>query len=141
MIPALYTGNTFIMKPSPYTPYCDLKLCELATRFFPPGVYQCLSGGDDLGPMFTLHPGIDKISFTGSSETGKKVMESCSKSLKRLTLELGGNDAAIICKDVDLEKIIPQIAIATFLNSSQICKSLVSCLIVYSLLIVKFKVW
>lgn len=109
MIPALYTGNTFIMKPSPFTPYCDLKLAELGTRCFPPGVFQCLSGGDDLGPMFTLHPGIDKIAFTGSTETGKKVMENCAKTLKRVTLELGGNDAAIVCKDVDIAKIIPQV--------------------------------
>lgn len=108
--PALYTGNTIIIKPSPYTPYCDLKLGELGTRIFPPGVLQVLSGGDDLGPMLTEHPNIDKISFTGSSVTGKKVMESCSKTLKRVTLELGGNDPAIICEDVNIEKAIPKVA-------------------------------
>ena len=107
--PALLTGNTFIMKPSPFTPYCDLKLGELGARVFPPGVFQVLSGGDDLGPMFTEHPDIDKISFTGSIFTGKKVMESCSRTLKRVTLELGGNDPAIICEDVELDKVVPKV--------------------------------
>lgn len=107
--PALSTGNTIIIKPSPYTPYCDLKLVEIGRKFFPPGVLQVLSGGEDLGPMLTEHPDIDKISFTGSTVTGKKVMESCAKTLKRMTLELGGNDAAIICEDVDIEKAIPKV--------------------------------
>ena len=107
--PAIYTGNTIIIKPSPFTPYCDLKLGELGTRIFPPGVLQVLSGGEDLGPMLTEHPGIDKIAFTGSIATGKKVMESCSRTLKRVTLELGGNDPAIICGDVDIDKVVPKV--------------------------------
>lgn len=85
---ALLTGNAFILKPSPFTPYCDLKLAELGQHFFPPGVFQALSGDDSLGPWLTAHPGPDKISFTGSVLTGKKVMESASKTLKRVTLEL-----------------------------------------------------
>ncbi|KAL5366108.1 Aldehyde/histidinol dehydrogenase [Aspergillus floccosus] len=109
IVSAVYTGNTVIVKPSPFTPYCDLKLAELATRFFPPGVVQCPSGDDSLGPMMTEHPGIDKISFTGSIATGRRVMASCSKTLKRVTLELGGNDPAIICDDVDVDAIIPKI--------------------------------
>lgn len=118
---AVYTGNPVIVKPSPFTPYCGLKLVELAANFFPPGVIQCLSGDDSLGPMFTDHPGIDKISFTGSILTGKRVMASCAKSLKRVTLELGGNDPAIICDDVDIDAIIPKIGILSYLCSSQIC--------------------
>ncbi|CAG8076015.1 unnamed protein product [Penicillium salamii] len=118
---ALYTGNTIIVKPSPFTPYCDLKLAELAIQFFPPGVVQCLSGDDTLGPMITEHPDIDKISFTGSILTGKRVMASCAKTLKRVTLELGGNDPAIICEDVDIDAIIPKIGILSYLCSSQIC--------------------
>lgn len=121
IVPAVYTGNTVIVKPSPYTPYCDLKLAELATRCFPPGVVQALSGGDDLGPMITEHPGIDKISFTGSSVTGRRVMASCAKTLKRVTLELGGNDPCIICDDVDIDAVIPKVGILSFLCSSQIC--------------------
>lgn len=119
--PALITGNTFIMKPSPYTPYCNLKLGELAMRIFPPGVVQVLSGDYRLGPWITEHPGIDKIAFTGSIATGKLVAASCAKTLKRYTLELGGNDAAIICGDVDIEKCLPKIATLSFLNSGQIC--------------------
>jgi acyl-CoA reductase-like NAD-dependent aldehyde dehydrogenase len=86
--PALISGNSLIIKPSPFTPYCGLKLVELAQHFFPPGVIQALSGDDNLGPWLTSHPLIDKVSFTGSTMTGKRVMESCSKTLKRVTLEL-----------------------------------------------------
>jgi len=75
-------------KGRPFTPYCGLKLVELAQQFFPPGVIQSLSGNDDLGPWMTSHPGFDKISFTGSVATGKKVMQSASKNLARVTLEL-----------------------------------------------------
>jgi acyl-CoA reductase-like NAD-dependent aldehyde dehydrogenase len=99
IIPAMYTGNTVIVKPSPFTLYCDLKLAELATRFFPPGVVQCLSGDDTLGPMITKHPGI----------TRKRVMASYAETLTRLTVEFGGNDPAIICDDVDIETIIPKV--------------------------------
>ncbi|KAL8635161.1 MAG: hypothetical protein Q9228_007321, partial [Teloschistes exilis] len=119
--PALYTGNTMIIKPSPYTPYCDLKLAELGAQIFPPGVLQALSGEEDLGPMLTEHPDIDKIAFTGSSATGKKVMASAASTLKRVTLELGGNDPAIICDDVDIDAIIPKLTILSFLCCSQIC--------------------
>lgn len=119
--PALITGNTFIMKPSPYTPYCNLKLGELAMAIFPPGVVQVLSGDDRLGSWMTHHAGIDKIAFTGSTATGKLVAAACAKTLKRVTLELGGNDAAIVCEDVDIDKCLPKIASLSFLNSGQIC--------------------
>lgn len=118
---ALLTGNTFILKPSPFTPYCDLKLVELGQKIFPPGVLQSLSGDDSLGPLLTAHPGVDKVSFTGSSSTGKRVMESCAKTLKRVTLELGGNDAAIVCADVDPASVAPKIATMALYNSGQIC--------------------
>ncbi|KAL1952784.1 hypothetical protein VTO42DRAFT_4261 [Malbranchea cinnamomea] len=121
LVPAVLTGNAIIIKPSPFTPYCGLKLVELAQRFFPPGVVQALSGDDNLGPWLTSHPGPAKISFTGSSVTGKKVMESASKTLKRVTLELGGNDPAIICPDVDIDVVAQQIAIKAFINSGQVC--------------------
>lgn len=119
--PALITGNVVIIKPSPFTPYCDLKAGEIGMKIFPPGVFQVLSGGDDLGPMLTEHPGIDKVAFTGSIETGKRVMASCAKTLKRVTLELGGNDPAIVCEDADIDKIIPKLTTLGFLNSGQIC--------------------
>lgn len=124
---ALVTGNSIIIKPSPFTPACDLKLVELAQLYFPPGVVQCLSGNDDLGPLLTAHAVPAKISFTGSTFTGKKVMESASKTLKRVTLELyvhpssvaqilaadthhcsGGNDPAVILDDVDIDTVAPK---------------------------------
>jgi acyl-CoA reductase-like NAD-dependent aldehyde dehydrogenase len=86
--PAVLSGNCIIIKPSPFTPYCGIKIVGLAQKFFPPGVVQVLSGDDSLGPWLTAHPGIDKISFTGSTTTGKRVMESASKNLTRVTLEL-----------------------------------------------------
>ncbi|CAI6089460.1 unnamed protein product [Clonostachys chloroleuca] len=119
--PTLVTGNTLIVKPSPFTPYCDLKLVELAQRFFPPGVLQCLSGDDNLGPWLTAHGGINKVSFTGSTATGKLVMQSCANTLKRVTLELGGNDAAIICEDVDIRATAKKVAELAFSNSGQVC--------------------
>ncbi|RVX74883.1 hypothetical protein B0A52_01160 [Exophiala mesophila] len=122
--PCLVTGNTLIIKPSPFTPYSGLKVVELAQRFFPPGVLQALSGNDSLGPWLTAHPGPAKISFTGSTATGKKVMESASKTLKRVTLELGGNDPAIVTEDVDVEEVAQKIATLAFLNSGQICLAL-----------------
>lgn len=103
LAPAVLAGNPIIIKPSPFTPYCALKLGEVAQLYFPPGVVQVLSGDDFLGPWLTAHPGPEKISFTGSTVTGKNVMEAAAKTMKRVTLELGGNDPAIICKDVDVE--------------------------------------
>lgn len=120
IIPALLTGCTIIVKPSPFTPYTALKAIELAQNVFPPGVVQVLGGDDRLGPMFTAHPGISKISFTGSIATGKKIMEACSKTLKRVTLELGGNDASIVRGDVDIEATAPQLVMGAFQNSGQV---------------------
>ena len=120
MLPALLTGCTIIIKPSPFTPYTALKFTELAQQVFPPGVVQAVGGDDKLGPMMTVHPGIAKISFTGSIATGKRVMEACAKTLKRVTLEMGGNDASIILPDVDVEKVAPQVAMGAFMNSGQV---------------------
>ncbi len=119
--PALVAGNTMVLKPSPFTPLCTLKIGQLLNGIFPPGVFNVISGGDDLGPMMTSHPGFAKISFTGSTATGKRVMESASKGLKRLTLELGGNDAAIVMPDVDLDEVAAKIFFGAFFNTSQIC--------------------
>ncbi|KIX98591.1 uncharacterized protein Z520_05892 [Fonsecaea multimorphosa CBS 102226] len=119
--PALMAGNCVIAKPSPFTPYSLLKLVELAQKVLPPGVLQVLGGDDSLGPWMTEHPGIQKISFTGSIATGKRVMQACSKTLKRVTLELGGNDASIICADVDVAKVAPLVVNGAFRNSGQVC--------------------
>lgn len=119
--PAVLAGNTLIVKPSPYAPYTLLKIGELAARIFPPGVVQVLSGDDSLGPKLTANPVIAKVSFTGSTATGKKVAQVCGNTLKRVTLELGGNDAAIVCEDADLAKVVPQVSALAFLHSGQIC--------------------
>jgi acyl-CoA reductase-like NAD-dependent aldehyde dehydrogenase len=118
---ALYTGNTVILKPSPYTPLATLKLGELTCKHFPRGVVNVLAGGDELGRWMTEHQGIDKIAFTGSVETGKAVMASAAKTLKRVTLELGGNDAAIVLDDVDPKTVAPKLFFASFVNSGQVC--------------------
>ncbi|OQU97010.1 hypothetical protein CLAIMM_03015 [Cladophialophora immunda] len=124
IIPAVLTGNPIIIKPSPFTPYCNLKLVELAQQFFPPGVVQALSGDDNLGPWLVAHPGTPKISFTGSTVTGKKVLASASDEIKRVTLEWGGLDPAIICPDVNIQSIIPQVGLAAFINSGQLCMAI-----------------
>ncbi len=124
LVAALYTGNTVILKPSPYTPLCTLKIAALLREVFPPGVLNVVAGPDELGEWMTAHPGIDKISFTGSVETGKKVMASCAGNLKRLTLELGGNDAAIVLDDVDPRAVAPKLFFAAFVNCGQVCMAI-----------------
>ncbi|BEV01726.1 aldehyde dehydrogenase family protein [Novosphingobium olei] len=119
--PALLAGNTMVLKPSPFTPLCTLKFAELANEILPAGVLNVVTGGDNLGPWMTGHAGFDKISFTGSTQTGRRVMASAAPTLKRVTLELGGNDAAIVMPDVDVEKIAEQLFWAAFTNNGQIC--------------------
>ncbi|KAI0904868.1 aldehyde dehydrogenase-like protein [Ustulina deusta] len=118
---ALVAGNAFILKPSPFAPYCNLKMAELGTHFFPPGIFQALSGEDNLGPWLTEHPQVNLVSFSGSGAVGKKVMRSCSSTLKRVILELGGNDPAIVCADVDPSVVAPKLGFFAFANSGQIC--------------------
>ncbi|MEP7314390.1 MAG: aldehyde dehydrogenase family protein [Pseudomonadota bacterium] len=121
---ALYTGNCVVLKPSPYTPLCTLRIGELLRDIFPAGVVNILAGGDSLGALMTAHPGIDKISFTGSVATGKKVMASAAGSLKRITLELGGNDAAIVLEDVDVKAVAAKLFFAATVNSGQVCMAI-----------------
>jgi acyl-CoA reductase-like NAD-dependent aldehyde dehydrogenase len=121
---ALYTGNCVVLKPSPFTPLCTLRLGELMRDLFPPGVVSILAGGDELGAQMTAHPGIDKISFTGSVATGKKVMASAAGTLKRVTLELGGNDAAIVLEDADPQDVAKKIFFAATVNSGQVCMAI-----------------
>ncbi len=124
LVSALYTGNTVILKPSPYTPLSTLKLGELLREIFPAGVVNVLAGGDALGAWITEHPKIDKISFTGSVATGKKVLASAAATLKRVTLELGGNDPAIVMDDVDPKAVAKKIFFASFVNSGQVCMAI-----------------
>lgn len=119
--PALVAGNTMVLKPSPYTSLCTLKLGELLRDVLPVGVLNVVSGGNALGEQLVRHPGVNKISFTGSSATGRRIMESASGNLKRITLELGGNDPAIVLPDVDIETTAEQLFWAAFQNSAQFC--------------------
>lgn len=119
--PALLAGNTMVLKPSPFTPLCTLRIGEIIRGCFPAGVLNVISGGDALGPLMTAHPGFAKISFTGSTATGKRVMESAARDLKRITLELGGNDAAIVLPDVDVDAVAAQIFEGAFHNTAQVC--------------------
>ncbi|MEE4350164.1 MAG: aldehyde dehydrogenase family protein [Pacificimonas sp.] len=121
LAPALVAGNTVVLKPSPYTPLCTLKLGELIKDIVPPGVINIISGGNELGAWITSHPDIGKISFTGSTATGRKIMESASGNLKRITLELGGNDPAIVLPDVDPKTVAQELFWASFQNSAQFC--------------------
>lgn len=124
LVSALYTGNTVVLKPSPFTPLCTLRIGEIARELFPAGVINVVAGGDELGQWLTEHTGIDKISFTGSVATGKKVMASCASSLKRMTLELGGNDPAIVLDDADVPAIAQKLFFAAFVNSGQVCMAI-----------------
>ena len=119
--PCLMTGNTMILKPSPYTPLGSLRFAEIAQRVFPKGVLNVISGGNEQGQWMTEHPSISKISFTGSTVTGKKIMASSSSNLKRVTLELGGNDPAIVLEGADWKPLVKTLFDAAFGNSGQWC--------------------
>ena len=119
--PALAAGCTMVLKPSPFTPLATLKLGEVLARALPPGVLNVVSGGDQLGPWMTSHPVPRKISFTGSVATGKRVMASAVDDLKRVTLELGGNDPAILLEDVDPAAIAKGLYAAATMNAGQVC--------------------
>ncbi|PKP94030.1 MAG: aldehyde dehydrogenase [Alphaproteobacteria bacterium HGW-Alphaproteobacteria-16] len=119
--PALIAGNTLIGKPAPTTPLTTLLLGEVAQGIFPPGVLNLLCDENELGPALTTHPDIAKIAFTGSTATGKKVLASASGTLKRVTLELGGNDAAIVLDDVDPVQVAGKVFEGAMRNAGQIC--------------------
>ncbi|MBY8820807.1 aldehyde dehydrogenase family protein [Sphingomonas colocasiae] len=118
---ALLAGNTIVVKPAPTTPLTTLLLGELCAEIFPAGVVNIVTDQNDLGARLTSHPDVAKVSFTGSTETGKKVMASAAASIKRITLELGGNDAAIVLPDADPAKAAPGIFGGAFMNAGQVC--------------------
>jgi acyl-CoA reductase-like NAD-dependent aldehyde dehydrogenase len=122
--PALLAGNTVVIKPSPFTPLTTLALGALLRDVLPPGVLNVVSGGDGLGAWMTSHPVPRKISFTGSTETGKKVAAAAAPDLKRLTLELGGNDAAIVLDDVAIDAVAEKLIQGAFMNCGQVCSAI-----------------
>ena len=124
LVPAIRTGNTVVIKPSPFTPLSTLKMVALLNSALPPGVLNVVVGHDDIGPMLTSHLDIAKVVFTGSSATGRKVMQSGAETLKRLTLELGGNDAGIVLPDAVPAEIAERLFWGAFINNGQTCAAL-----------------
>lgn len=122
--PALMAGNTMVLKPSPFTPLATLMLGRLLAQVLPPGVLNVVAGGDALGPLMTTHAVPRKISFTGSVATGKRVAAAAIPDLKRVTLELGGNDPAILLDDVDPETIADRLFWGAFRNNGQVCTAI-----------------
>ena len=119
--PALVTGNTMVIKPAPTTPLTTLMLGELCAEILPPGVVNVICDQNELGGLLTAHPDVAKVAFTGSTATGKKVLGSAADSLKRVTLELGGNDAAIVLDDVDPALAAQKVYQGAMANAGQIC--------------------
>jgi acyl-CoA reductase-like NAD-dependent aldehyde dehydrogenase len=124
VIPALRAGNTVVMKPASFTPVSTLRFVQLAGDILPPGVINIVTGGGDVGNALTGHPDVRKVAFTGSTQTGKRIMTSAAKNLARCTLELGGNDAGIVLPDVNVKEIAPKLFAACFHNNGQTCAAL-----------------
>lgn len=119
--PTIMTGNALVLKPSPTTPVATLKLAQICQEVFPPGLVNIVTDNNDIGPLMSAHPGIAKISFTGSSATGKKIMANASGTMKRVTLEMGGNDPCIVLPDVDVKATAKKVYDGAFTNAGQIC--------------------
>jgi len=124
IVPGIRTGNTVIIKPSPFTPLSTLRMIELMSAALPKGLINVISGGDELGADLTSHPGINKIVFTGSIATGKKVMANASKHVTPVTLELGGNDPGILLPGTDPVPFIEGLFFGSMINSGQTCGAL-----------------
>jgi acyl-CoA reductase-like NAD-dependent aldehyde dehydrogenase len=123
LAPALLAGNTVVLKPSPLTPLTTLRLGELCRELLPPGVVNVISGGDDLGRRIVRHRVPRKITFTGSVSAGRSVAAAAGESIKRLTLELGGNDAALLLPGIDAGSVADDLIHAAFINSGQACNA------------------
>lgn len=119
--PALLAGNTVVAKPAATTPLTTLAFAEICQPILPRGVLNVICDNNDLGDRLTAHPDIAKIAFTGSTATGRKVMATAAATLKRVTLELGGNDAAIVLDDVDVEAVAARIFDNAMVNAGQVC--------------------
>ncbi|WP_432100319.1 aldehyde dehydrogenase family protein [Streptomyces sp. WAC 04229] len=119
--PALAAGNTVVLKPSPYTPLATLLLASVVSAALPEDVLTVVTGREPLGARLASHPGIRHVTFTGSAPTGRAVARGAAASLARVTLELGGNDAAVLLDDVDVEKIADRLFWAAFRNCGQVC--------------------
>ncbi|MFG3397863.1 aldehyde dehydrogenase family protein [Streptomyces parvus] len=119
--PALAAGNTVVLKPSPFTPLATRLLGSVLSAALPEGVLTVITGREPLGALLASHPGIRHVTFTGSVPTGRSVAAGAASGLARVTLELGGNDAAILLDDVDVERIADRLFWAAFRNCGQVC--------------------
>jgi len=119
--PALLAGNTVVAKPAATTPLTTLLFGELCARLLPAGVLNVIADQNDLGGLLSQHPDVAKVAFTGSTATGRKVMASVANTIKRLTLELGGNDAAIVLDDANVKEVALKIFQGAMRNSGQVC--------------------
>lgn len=121
--PALLTGNTMVLKPSPFAPLAVSRVTEIIANEFPPGVLNLVNGDAEVGIELTSNPKVAKIAFTGGTNTAKHIMKSASETIKKMTLELGGNDAAIVLDDFDVndERALRRMVISNFLTAGQIC--------------------
>lgn len=124
IIPALRMGNTVVLKPSELTPVNTLKLGQLLQNVLPAGVLNVVSGSDDVGRAMSEHKDINKLVFTGSTQTGQDIMQAAATNLKRLTLELGGNDAGIVLPGANLDAIAEGLFATAFINMGQTCAAL-----------------
>lgn len=124
VMPALRVGCTVVIKPSPYTPLSTLRLVELMNQVLPRGVINVVTGDAEVGARMIEHPNIDKIVFTGSIKTGKRVMVGAADTLKRITLELGGNDAGIVLPATRIEPLLEKLFWGCFINAGQTCAAL-----------------
>jgi acyl-CoA reductase-like NAD-dependent aldehyde dehydrogenase len=124
IMPAVRVGCTVVIKPSPFTPLSTLRLVELMNQVLPAGVVNVVTGGADVGTHLVNHPQVNKVVFTGSIATGKKVMEGASHTLKRVTLELGGNDAGIILPGTNIDPLLEKLFWGCFINAGQTCAAL-----------------
>jgi acyl-CoA reductase-like NAD-dependent aldehyde dehydrogenase len=122
--PALRMGNAIVVKPSEYTPLSVLALVKVINEELPEGLLNAVSGGRDVGARLAEHPAIGKILFTGSTATGKAIVRSSADTVKRLTLELGGNDAGIVLPDADPTAIAQDLFWGAFINTGQTCAAL-----------------
>ncbi|WP_024356099.1 aldehyde dehydrogenase family protein [Leucobacter chironomi] len=122
--PSLRMGNAVVVKPSSYTPLSVLAVVELMNRHLPEGVLTVVSGNREVGARIASHPGIDKVMFTGSTETGREIVRSSADNLARLTLELGGNDPGIVLPGADARAIAEGLFWGIFINTGQTCAAL-----------------
>jgi acyl-CoA reductase-like NAD-dependent aldehyde dehydrogenase len=124
IMPALRAGCTVVNKPAPFTPLSTLRLIELMNQVLPPGVVNSVAGDGSLGARLASHPDVDKVVFTGSIPTGQKIMSGAVATLKRLTLELGGNDAGVVLPGTQIDPLLEKLFWGCFLNAGQTCSCL-----------------